>query len=118
MLFNSLQFAFFFVFVTATYFILPDKHRWKLLLLSSCYFYMSFVPIYILILGFTIVIDYFAGILLEQTENRKTRKLYLILSLVANIGVLAVFKYYNFINDNLSFLLGSFGYQNEVPYLT
>ena len=79
---------------------------------------MSFVPIYILILGFTIVVDYFAGILLEQTSDKARRKFYLILSLIANIGVLAVFKYYNFINDNLSFLLGSFGYQNNVPYLT
>jgi D-alanyl-lipoteichoic acid acyltransferase DltB (MBOAT superfamily) len=117
MLFNSLQFVIFFTLVVIAYFLLPDKHRWKLLLVSSCYFYMAFVPIYILILGFTIVIDYFAGILIEQTSGKK-RKLFLIMSLIANIGVLAVFKYYNFLNENLSFLLGSIGYQNKIPFLS
>lgn len=117
MLFNSLHFLIFFIVVTTAYYLLPHKHRWKLLLFSSCYFYMTFVPIYILILGFTIVIDYFAGIFIERTRGPK-RKLFLILSLVANIGVLAIFKYYNFLNDNLSLLMGSWGYQNEIPYLS
>lgn len=78
---------------------------------------MVFVPIYILILGFTIFIDYFAGILLEQS-NGKVRKWFLLASLIANIGVLAVFKYYNFFNENLTLLLHDFGYHNHVPYLS
>ncbi|HXB11221.1 MAG TPA: MBOAT family O-acyltransferase, partial [Bacteroidia bacterium] len=86
------------------------------LLAASCYFYMAFVPIYILILGFTIVIDYFAGIFIESTEGKK-RKLYLICSLVANIGVLALFKYYNFLNDNLTLLLGHLHVNNPIPIL-
>ena len=117
MLFNSLHFLVFFIVITTIYFLLPHKHRWKLLLLGSCYFYMTFVPVYILILGFTIIVDYFAGILIENAEGRK-RKFYLILSLIANVGVLALFKYYNFLNDNLSLLLGNFHYQNPVPYLS
>ncbi|NWJ51783.1 MAG: MBOAT family protein [Bacteroidetes bacterium] len=117
MLFNSIHFAFFFVVVTTLYFILPHKYRWILLLSSSCYFYMAFVPIYILILGFTIVIDYFAGIYIENAEGSR-RKLFLIFSLIANIGVLAVFKYYNFLNQNFSFLLHGFGLQNPIPYLS
>jgi len=78
---------------------------------------MAFVPIYILILGFTIVIDYFAGIYIENAEGSR-RKLFLIFSLIANIGVLAVFKYYNFLDHNLSFLLHGFGLQNPIPYLS
>jgi len=73
MLFNSVQFLFFFVIVTGLYFVLPHKFRWMLLLASSCYFYMAFVPIYILILGFTIVIDYFAGIMIENSTEKKRR---------------------------------------------
>jgi alginate O-acetyltransferase complex protein AlgI len=103
--------------VTPAYFLLADKHRWKLLLLASCYFYMTFVPVYLLILGFTIVVDYFAGILIENAKG-KTRKLYLVISLLANLGVLVVFKYYNFLNDNLTALLGSFNYSNHIPYLS
>ncbi len=117
MLFNSLHFVVFFILVTTTYFLIPHKFRWQLLLAASCYFYMVFMPVYILILGFTIVVDYFVGIWLEDTSDRKRKKWILVLSLIANIGVLAFFKYYNFLNDNLSILLNVWGYENEVPRL-
>ncbi len=117
MLFNSFQFLIFFVIVTSLYFVTPYKKRWLLLLMASCYFYMAFVPIYILILAFTILIDYFAGIQIENAEGGQ-RKLFLIFSLIANIGVLAVFKYYNFLNQNFTFLLHGFGFANRIPYLS
>ncbi len=117
MLFNSLHFLVFFIIVTSLYFAMPYKWRWMWLLVSSCYFYMAFVPIYILILGFTIIIDYFAGIYIENAVGRR-RRLFLIFSLIANIGVLAVFKYYNFLNDNFSFLMKGFGLTNPLPYLS
>lgn len=101
MLFNSLQFIVFFVFVTTSYFLLPHRFRWILLLCASCLFYMSFIPEYIFILGFTIVIDYFAGIFIEKSEGNR-RKIFLIFSLIANIGVLAFFKYYNFFSEQLN----------------
>ena len=116
MLFNSFHFAFFFIIVTTLYFLLPHAKRWILLLLSSCYFYMAFVPIYILILGFTILVDYIAGIYIEKSEGKR-RKVLLVCSLVANIGILSIFKYYNFINTNFSFLLHGFGLPNPIPYL-
>lgn len=78
---------------------------------------MAFIPVYILILGFTIVIDYIAGIYLEKTQGEK-KKWFLIASLIANIGVLAIFKYYNFLNTNLSVLLHGAGYTNPIPYLS
>ncbi len=117
MLFNSFHFLVFFIVVTLIYFWLPYQRRWLLLLISSCYFYMAFVPIYILILGFTIVIDYFAAIYIENATGKK-RKLFLIYSLIANIGVLAIFKYYNFLNENLSWFIHGFGYSNPIPYLS
>jgi alginate O-acetyltransferase complex protein AlgI len=117
MLFNSLHYLIFFLIVTPIYFWLPHIHRWKWLLASSCYFYMVFLPVYILILGFTIVIDYFAGIFIEKSKG-KNKGIYLIISLIANIGVLAIFKYYNFLNGNISEILKTFGYQNHIPYLS
>lgn len=105
MLFNSLHFLWFFIVVTALYFALPYKYRWLLLLIASAYFYMIFKPIYILILGFTIIVDYFAGIWIEEHEG-KQKKLYLIASICANVGVLAIFKYYNFFIDNIEILTG------------
>jgi D-alanyl-lipoteichoic acid acyltransferase DltB (MBOAT superfamily) len=101
MLFNSLEFALFFPLVTILYFILPHRHRWWLLLGASAYFYMAFVPVYILILGVTIVVDYFAGIFIEEARSLERKKAYLTLSLIANIGFLAFFKYFNFLNSNV-----------------
>lgn len=114
MLFNSLQFIFFFIVVSLLYYQLRHRGRIWLLLLASCYFYAVFKPIYILILFVTIVVDYFAGIWIEKSEGRK-RKRILILSLITNIGFLAIFKYYNFINQNLTFILHLVGIQNPIP---
>ncbi len=78
---------------------------------------MVFVPIYILILFFTIIIDYFAGILIEKSKGKK-RKLFLTFSLIANIGILAVFKYYNFFAQNFNILLTDIGANSLIPYLS
>ena len=102
MLFNSFVFLIFFAVVTSFYFIIPHKIRWLFLLIASCFFYMCFIPVYILILASTIVIDYFSGILIENAGTVKRRKTFLILSLVTNIGVLVFFKYCNFFIDNLN----------------
>lgn len=101
MLFNSLQFAVFFPIVVVAYFLIPHRVRWFFLLLSSCVFYMAFVPAYILILATTITVDYFVGIYLEQSQGRK-KKILLVLSLISNVGFLAFFKYFNFFNANIA----------------
>src|ERR1700758_1221067 len=101
MLFNSLQFLVFFSFVISLFYALPHRSRWFLLLLASSYFYMVFVPEYVLILFGVILIDYFAAFLITKTKGR-TKKLSLALSLVANLGILCYFKYYNFFLENIS----------------
>ena len=100
MLFNSAAYAVFFAVVTGCYFLLPHRFRWALLLSASCGFYMWFRPAYILILGFTILVDYFAGLWIEGARGTR-RSWALGLSLAANVGVLAVFKYWNFGQGNL-----------------
>ncbi len=95
MLFNSFTFLIFFPVVAAVYFVIPQRLRWAWLLAASCYFYMAFIPVYILILFFTIGIDYAAGILIENATGTR-RKSLLVVSILANVGVLGVFKYFNF----------------------
>lgn len=117
MLFNSLEFLLFFIVVTTLYYLLAHQHRKWLLLLASCLFYMYFKPIYILILGFTIVVDYLVGIALERSNEQYKRKVILILSLIANLGVLIEFKYANFIAENINQLM-SFAHSNvKIPLL-
>lgn len=106
MLFNTFEFLVFFAISTLLFFTIKHKYRWLLLLLASCYFYMYFIPIYILILFATIIIDYFAGIWIEKSDGI-VRKRFLILSLITNVGILAVFKYYNFFISNINELLPS-----------
>ena len=109
MLFNSFHFLFvYFPLVTGLYFMTPERQRWILLLLASCYFYMAFIPAYVLILFAVILLDYGAGLLIEGARGRR-RKALLILSLLANLGFLGVFKYYNFFNANLVDLCTSLG---------
>lgn len=103
MLFNSIEFMIFFPVVTILYFLLPHKSRWFLLLISSCIFYMCFVPYYILILATTIVVDYFIGLLIGKMEGDK-KKYFLIISIITNVGFLFVFKYFNFFNENINCL--------------
>jgi D-alanyl-lipoteichoic acid acyltransferase DltB (MBOAT superfamily) len=117
MLYNSLQFLIFFVVVTTIYFQLNWRGRWMLLLAASCFFYMAFVPKYLLILGFTIVIDYIAGIKIERAQGFH-RRLWLISSLVANISILAVFKYFNFFVYNANSALAFAGMKSSLPFLT
>lgn len=105
MLFNSFQFLLFFPIVTALYFMLRHNVRWFMLLAASCYFYMAFIPYYILILALTIVVDYFAGIYIENSVGRR-RKMYLWASIIVTCAILFVFKYINFFNDNFKMIGG------------
>lgn len=116
MLFNSLQFLVFFAFVVSLYYAIPHRSRWFLLLLASSYFYMVFVPEYILILFGVILIDYLAAFLINKTHGF-TRKFFLGLSLAANLGILCYFKYYNFFLENISSLLNMFHVNNPLPFI-
>jgi len=100
MLFNSIPFLIFFPIVTLIFYLLPHKYRWIHLLAASCFFYMFFVPKYILILLITIVIDYVAAIYIEKTEGAR-RKMLLIVSIVSTCMVLVIFKYLGFFNQNM-----------------
>jgi D-alanyl-lipoteichoic acid acyltransferase DltB (MBOAT superfamily) len=117
MLFNSFAFLLFFPVVTITYFLIPHRFRWALLLSASCFFYMAFIPKYILILGVTILVDYLAGIGLEKLEGPKRRWL-LLASILTNIGMLAFFKYFNFANENLAALAGFLHWNYPVQTLS
>jgi len=103
MLFNSYEFLVFFPATVVLYFFLPHRMRWPFLLLGSCVFYMSFAPRYILLLAFTITVNYVAGLLIERTAGRM-RRVVLIAAIVLSLGNLAFFKYYSFIVGSLESL--------------
>ena len=108
MLFNSTDFIFLFGLVCLLYWIIPQKFRWFLLLVTSYLFYMSWEPIYIVLILFSTSIDYFLCRFLTGSEVLKKRKIGLALSIILNLGLLVVFKYYNFFQDTFVDLLNVF----------
>jgi len=115
MLFNSIEFIIFFPIVVAAYFIMAPKYRWILLLLASYYFYMCWDYKYIVLIMFSTIVDYCAGILMYRTDKVRLRKLLLSASLTTNLGLLFFFKYFNFFGDTVNFFLDRFNIFADVP---
>ncbi|MBR4205895.1 MAG: MBOAT family protein [Clostridia bacterium] len=109
MLFNSIEFLLFFPCVVLIYFILPHKlgrlsPRRDFLLIASCFFYMSFIPKYMLILIFTTVVDYTGARLIEKWRERpKAKTAVFVIGLACNVGLLVYFKYLGVIGDTINF---------------
>jgi alginate O-acetyltransferase complex protein AlgI len=116
MLFNSIDYLIFFPVVVALYFAIPARWRWLLLLLASYYFYMCWKAEYLILILFTTVVDYFAALKMGQAPSGKKKKPWLILSLVANIGMLAGFKYFNFFTDSVNVLFSEFNVLHPLPF--
>ncbi|NLL96839.1 MAG: MBOAT family protein, partial [Clostridiaceae bacterium] len=109
MLFNSLHFLIFFPVVTLVYFLMPTlRVRNILLLIASYYFYMQYRPEYALLMLLSTIIDYFAGLGMSRTSKKAVKRLWLVLSLMGNLGMLFFFKYFNFFNANVANLLSYF----------
>lgn len=117
MLFNSFQFLAFFIVVWILFLALRGTPRKILLLVASYYFYMCWNARYIVvILGITLI-DYAAGLLIERSEAARPRKLALGLSLFCNIGLLAVFKYFNFLSLSATGIFHWAGINRNTPLL-
>jgi alginate O-acetyltransferase complex protein AlgI len=117
MLFNSLQFAFFFIIIVTLYFSIPHKYRWVLLLAGSYYFYMCWNWRYIALIIISTLIDYFAGLRMAALTERRQRLKYLLLSLFTNLGLLFTFKYFNLFSDSLNSTFSILGLSLNIPYI-
>jgi alginate O-acetyltransferase complex protein AlgI len=113
-LFDTWQYVLFLPAVVILHYLLPFRHRWSMLLVASCYFYMVAIPLYILILLLLIVIDYTAGRMIAGGSG-VWRKAWLIASIVASCSVLGVFKYWNFFAANVENLLDAVGIVYDAP---
>src|ERR1700679_3073796 len=104
MLFNTIPFFIFLAVVLVVFYAAPRSWRRVILLLASYYFYLSWnYKFVVLLLGLTVV-DFGAAIAIERAPVGR-KKLFLLVSLAANLGMLGFFKYYNFFADNLAQLL-------------
>ncbi len=108
MVFSSLLFLFYFLpAVLVVYFIVPRKAKNIVLLIFSLFFYAWGEPVYILLMMFSICMDFFLGLWLERVrQNRDRAKKVLVLAVVLNVALLAFFKYADFFVDNLNAVTG------------
>ena len=120
MLFNSLQFLLFFPIVVSLYWLLNPRLRNGMLLVASYYFYMNWEPVYALLILFSTVTTWGASLLIARTPQacRRRRRLWLWSCIGANLAILFLFKYFNFITGEVFSLLDMLGVRMEVPHFS
>lgn len=106
MVFSSLLFMFVFLpVVLSVYYLLPKRFRNAFLLIADLVFYGWGEPIMVFLMIFSIIINYFAGLMIEKSESDKKKKAILIISVIIDLGMLGFFKYAGFITKNLNIIL-------------
>ena len=114
MLFNSLDFAFFLPITLLIYWFLTPKNlkiQNVLIVVASYVFYGWWDWRFLSLILFSTIVDYFIGLSLSKEDNEKKRKILLSTSVLINLGLLGVFKYYNFFLENFADAFSLFGMQ-------
>lgn len=107
MLFNSTIYLVFLPLVAVLYYFLPLWWRRIMLVIASYAFYMAWSVPFASLLVFSTVIDYTAARVIDSTESALRQRIGLLVSLAANLGVLAVFKYADFFTNSAYSLFGA-----------
>ena len=112
MLFNSIEFLVFFISVFTFYWIVSKYLTIQnlLLLISSYIFYAWWDWRFLSLIIFSSFLDYWVGLKVAGTAKPQIKYRWLIVSLVSNLGLLGVFKYYNFFADSFILMFEQFGY--------
>lgn len=109
MLFNSFTYLSFIIVVIPLYYLLPSKLKNSFLLLTSFLFYAYWDWRFCSLLIITTLTVYLCGKFIYASKEQSKKKLYLYISLIVNLGILVLFKYYNFFIDSFSSAFSVFG---------
>lgn len=112
MLFNSLGFIVFLLIVLAFYYtpLLNWTNKKRMLLLASYIFYGLWNPPLVILLWISTMVDWIAGNKLAVEEDKRKRKMWLMFSMFINLGFLFFFKYRDFMLDNFTAVVNTYGY--------
>lgn len=117
MLFNSADFMIFFPIVVLIYFVVPKKTRYIWLLIASYYFYMLWNVKYAVLMIASTGITWLGALLVERQKQAGVRRVLLVGTLLGNLSILFLFKYFAFFWINLAKVLGLFHIQlAESPF--
>ncbi len=117
MLFNSLHFVVFFILFVVFFYALPHKYRMALLLISNYYFYMCWKVSYVLLLIVTTLVDYACARAMDNYTDDRIRRRFVYISLLQNLGVLFLFKYFNFFMGTARAVLEVTNIPIDLPHL-
>ena len=107
MLFSSIPFLYYFLpGVLILYFLVPQKLKNTVLLISSLVFYGWGEPEYLILMVASIIIGYVSGLLIEATNEKSKKRTFMIINVAVNICFLGFFKYSNFFIENFNAVTG------------
>src|SRR5882757_1204845 len=116
MVFNSLTFVVFFACVLALHALpLPWTTKNINLLIESYLFYAAWNPPFVILLWVSTVNDWSAAQGLVKARRPATRHAWMLLSVIANLGMLGYFKYGQFLLDNFRVLIAAVGIDYQPP---
>lgn len=119
MLFNSIDFLFFFPAVMLVYFIIPKRARYIWLLIASYYFYMAWNPKYAILMGLSTIVTWGCSIIIDYLNKREKISLWkkwcVAINIIVNLSILFLFKYGNFAIESVNTILQIF-HISVVPY--
>ncbi|MCD4683137.1 MAG: MBOAT family protein, partial [Bacteroidales bacterium] len=118
MLFNSFYYFVFLGIVFILYYAVGNKLKWLILLIASLFFIGTIAPNLIIFTLLFTVINYFFGIALFNIKNKPLRIKVFWLGIFINVGILAFYKYINFLIENVNFLLTLFPENPSIPYIS
>lgn len=112
MLFNSIEFLLFLPIVFLLYWVVFKPLRWQnaFIVLASYLFYGWWDWRFLILIAITTLFSYISGILIERYSERGVSKFVLSCNVVINLGILGLFKYFNFFTSNLQALLAPLGF--------
>ena len=118
MLFNSVQFALFFILLFFVYWSLQKRLKAQniLLVLASWFFYGYWDWRFLFLIIFTSATSYFSGILIEKSKTRTSAKAWMWANVLVNLGILGFFKYFNFFAENLILIANAVGWHLDDFY--
>lgn len=114
MLFNSFEFLFFLPIVFVLYWFVFKPRRWQnlLVVIASYVFYGWWDWRFLFLIAFTSICSFVSGLLIERFEGRRNwQKTVSATNIIINLGILGIFKYYNFFIENLGVLFSSIGWK-------
>ena len=118
MLFNTPEFVVFLVVVLGLYYTVNARYQNTLLLAASLFFYGYWDPRFVGLLLTSAGVDYVAALKVQKHRGAPAAKAWLITSLAVNLGILGVFKYFNFFVDNAHRIFEALGLSVSTPLLT